>query len=151
MLQLLQNYSIEDILIFIVILACALRGAVTFFEWALDEIKGLFDKEYAKKTEKMNVKEEIRKLCEIQESQHEDIKKITKSVDLLIRSDKDDIKAWITEKHHYFCYEVKGIDDYSLDCIEKRYGHYVEENGNSFVEDLMYDLRKLPKISTLKK
>ena len=67
----------------------------------------------------------------------------------MVESDKDDIKAWITEKHHFYCYEKRHIDDYSLDCIEKRYAHYQDEGGNSFVEDLMKDIRKLPKTSSL--
>ena len=46
-----------------------------------------------------------------------------------------------------FCYEKRQIDDYSLDCLEKRYTHYVEEGGNSFIHDLMEDIRALPKTS----
>ena len=69
---------------------------------------------------------------------------------ILLASDKDDIKSWITEKHHYFCYEKKVIDDYSLDCIEKRYQHYVDEGGNSYVATLMREIRALPKVSMLK-
>ena len=64
---------------------------------------------------------------------------------VFIESDKDDIKSWITEKHHFYCYERKWIDDYSMDCIEKRYGHYKDEGGNSFIEELMNELRSLPK------
>jgi hypothetical protein len=64
---------------------------------------------------------------------------------MLIDSDKDDIKAFITREHHYFCYQKGWVDDYSLDCVERRYAHYEQEGGNSFVEDLMKDLRKLPK------
>ena len=73
------------------------------------------------------------------------LEKMQKQIDLLIESDKDDIKAYITKEHHYFCYEKGWIDDYSLDCIEKRYGPYVEEKGNSFVKSLMIELRSLPK------
>lgn len=69
------------------------------------------------------------------------------AVDMLIASDKDDIKAYITKEHHYFCYEKGYIDDYSLDCLERRYGHYKDEGGNSFAEDLMKDVRTLPKVS----
>ena len=81
------------------------------------------------------------------------IKKIDETnatISVLLASDKDDIKSWITEKHHYFCYERKCIDYQSLDCIEKRYGHYVDEGGNSFVADLMNEIRALPKVSMLK-
>ena len=73
-----------------------------------------------------------------------------KTMSILLASDKDDIKSWITEKHHYFCYEKKVIDDYSLDCIEKRYQHYVDEGGNSYVATLMREIRALPKVSMLK-
>ena len=37
------------------------------------------------------------------------------------------------------------IDDFSMDAIEKRYDHYKAEGGNSYISDLMHDLRKLPK------
>ena len=69
---------------------------------------------------------------------------IANKVDLLIDSDKNDIKTWITEKHHYFCYEKKWIDDYSLEGIERRYKNYRDEHGNSYIGKLMQDLRALP-------
>ena len=38
MQQLLETYSISEILIFIVILASAIKGVVSFIEWAKDKI-----------------------------------------------------------------------------------------------------------------
>ena len=75
----------------------------------------------------------------------EKLESLMNKINLLIASDRDDIKSWITEKHHYYCYSQEWIDDYSLDCIEKRFKHYQDENGNSFVENLMNELRTLPK------
>ena len=148
MQDLLQNYSLEQIIGFIVILALAIKGLIDFYDWAKVRFNAITSKEHQKITEKETVKEDINKLFEIQIVQNEAIDKLTKAVDLLLKSDKDEIKAWITEKHHYFCYEVKYIDDYSLDCIERRYAHYKEEGGNSFVADLMNDLRALKKVSS---
>ena len=74
----------------------------------------------------------------------EKLENITGSINLLIKSDRDDIKSYITEKYHHFI-EQGWIDDYNLDCIEKRYSHYKKEGGNSFIEDLMGEIRKLPK------
>ena len=71
------------------------------------------------------------------------------NIKIIVCCHKDDIKAWITEKHHYFCYKVGHIDDYNLDCIEKRYSHYRHEGGNSFVDDLMKEIRALPKTRDL--
>lgn len=65
-------------------------------------------------------------------------------IQILLDSDKDDIRAWITQEHHYYM-TVGSIDDYTLDCLERRFKHYQEEGGNSYVEGLMKDLRGLRK------
>jgi hypothetical protein len=49
-----------------------------------------------------------------------------KILELLTNSDKDAIKSFITKEHHYFCYKLGYIDDYSMDAIERRYSHYKE-------------------------
>lgn len=146
--DLLTNYSLEQIIMFVVILALALKGLIDFYDWAKKRFNAVTTKEHLKLNEKASIKEDIDKLYQIQVTQNESIDKLTQSVNLLLQSDKDEIKAWITEKHHYFCYEVKYINDYSLDCIERRYAHYIAEGGNSFVADLMSDLRSLKKVSS---
>ena len=146
--DLLTNYSLEQIIMFVVILALALKGLIDFYDWAKKRFNTITTKEHLKLNEKASIKEDIDKLYQIQVTQNESIDKLTQSVNLLLRSDKDEIKAWITEKHHYFCYEAKYINDYSLDCIERRYAHYIAEGGNSFVADLMSDLRSLKKVSS---
>ena len=70
---------------------------------------------------------------------------INKRIDILVESDKENIKSFITRQHHYFVYELKWIDDYSLDCIERRFNVYKSEQGNSFIEGLMNEIRALPK------
>ena len=148
MLDLLQQYSLEQIIMFIILLALAFKGLVDFYDWGKRRFSTIIDKEHTGRIEKSAIKEDIDKLYQIQVVQNEAIDKLSKSVNLLLSSDKDEIKAWITEKHHYFCYEVKYIDDYSLDCLERRYSHYKDEGGNSFIADLMNDLRSLPKVSS---
>ena len=146
MLELFTTFSIVEIISFLVIAAGALKGFVSFWDWATARLKQVFKKENQRECES----EQIKKLTEQQKTTDEKIEKIINAIDLLTQSDKDDIKAWITEKHHYFCYEKQQIDDYSLDCIEKRYNHYKDEGGNSFIDDLMSDLRSLKKISGLR-
>lgn len=72
------------------------------------------------------------------------LQKLSKEVNALVCSDRDAIKAYITEKHHYFVYKQGWIDDYSLECLEKRFDHYLEYGGNSFVAQEMEELRQLP-------
>ena len=151
---LLKAYSLQDILIFMVLLAIAIKGAISFFDWAKERLGRVYKKEYAetKNQEDLDAKLQqesvaIQKLEKNQDEMMIAMEKLSNKIDALIDSDKDDIKAWITEKHHHFCYEIKYIDDYSLDCIEKRYAHYVDEGGNSFISTLMEEIRNLPKVS----
>lgn len=80
-----------------------------------------------------------------QRTTDEILKDLSAKIDMLIDSDMDDIKSYITKEHHYFCYQKGWIDDFSLDCLERRYQHYEDEGGNSFVGRLMGELRDLPK------
>lgn len=45
MIDLLTNYSLGEILVFVVITAIALKEAITFFDWMHDKLKKRFQKE----------------------------------------------------------------------------------------------------------
>lgn len=128
--DLLTNYSMSEIVIFFIAFAVAFKEVIEFLDWLKKRKDSLIDNEE-------NKKKILKAISEIES--------IKQTLDILIQSDKDDIKSWITEKHHYYVYEKRYIDDYSLDCIEKRFKHYVDEGGNSFIEDLMNEIRALPK------
>lgn len=152
MLDLLSNYTVSEIIIFLVLLALAVKGVVSYGDWGMNRLRKIFNKETEREKEKREIEEHFSKQDEKIENLRENLQKnietldqILNKIDLLMNSDKDSIKSYITEKHHYFVYENKWIDDYSLDCLERRYKHYVNEGGNSFVLDLMEDLRDLPK------
>lgn len=144
MLDFLKNYSLTDITIFIIMFAFAIKGVVDFYDWAKNRLNKTTDKKYTSK-------ETQKKILDTLECHNNEITKISKAIDILINSDKDDIKAWITEKHHYFCYDLGYIDDYNLQCIEARYKHYKEENGNTFIDGFMTDIRALPIVSVINK
>ena len=141
MVELLSIYSVSEILAIIVTLALAIKGVVSFWDWAKERLKKMFNKE----TQQENHQHQVEALAENQQQLMEAVKKLTEKVDMLIDSDKDDIKAYITDKHHYYVYTQKWIDDYTLDCIVRRFKHYQDEGGNSFIETLMKELRALPK------
>lgn len=145
MKDLLSNYSLDQIVMFIVLLAAAIKGVISWYEWAKGKIKHKYDTASEKEKIDKEMREDIDNLNENMIKLCDKVDKITDTVNLLVESDKDDIKAWITREHHYFCYTLGCIDDYNLDCIERRYAHYKEEGGNSFTEDLMGEIRMLPK------
>lgn len=152
MIALLQHYSLSDILIFTVFLALAIKGLITFFDWARDRIRQVFDAEHQHLSEKERLERRFQESSQmikiLQENQQKTDKILTylsNKINMLIESDRDDIKAFITQKHHFYCYQKKWIDDFSLECLEKRYKHYEDEGGNSFIEGFMQQLRNLPK------
>ena len=152
MLSLLQHYTLSDTLMFTIFLALAIKSLVSFFDWAHGRIHKVFKKGYEEIDEKEELEQRLQRGREImaslqanQKATDATLKDLSKKIDMLIDSDKDDIKSYITRQHHYFCYQVGWIDDFSLDCLEKRYQHYSEEGGNSFIENFMNELRALPK------
>lgn len=147
--ELFQRFAFVDIVAILTLTGLAIKELVTFFDWIKQRSKGPIEKEISRKQAMVQAEEEIEKLTNKQQECETKLNEIYKLVQILIDSDKDDIKAWITEKHHFYCYQLGHIDDFSLDCIEKRYGHYRDENGNSFVGDMMKDIRALPRVSNI--
>lgn len=152
MLQLVSRYSVSEIFVFVILLALATKSIVEFFNWAQEKICKIFRLKHNKLTEKEKIHQQLTQqatsievLKEQQKVTDEHLRDVSEKIDLLIDSDKDAIKSYITKQHHHFCYEIKEIDDFSLDCLEKRYKHYSDEGGNSFIAGFMEDLRKLPK------
>lgn len=149
--KLLQEFSLTQILTFIVLAAAAIKGIITFFDWTKDKMKEKVHQDERPE----NLAQQINNIELIHHKDIETLKqrdielqtqltKLTEKIDLLIKSDKDNIKAWITEQYYKFT-DQGNIDNYSLDCIEHRYEHYAQEGGNSFVETLMKEIRALPK------
>ena len=140
-MDLLKQYSLLNIVEFIVLLALGIKGFISFIEWGFPRLKKVIKKTQQSKEITNNLSEQIKEINDIKDA----IKNLSKKIDILTESDKDDIKAFITRQHHYFVYQKGWIDDYSLDCIEQRYRHYQSQGGNSFIYTLMKELRRLPK------
>lgn len=141
MAQLFTHYTVSEIILFIIVLAIGIKKLVQFIDWAKKRTK--------QAVQQAEQPTQLKKITDQHEEQissiQDDVTSIKNSVNLLIESDKDDIKQSLTKDHHYFCYKLKSIDDYSLDCMEKRYSHYTDEGGNSFVKTLMQEVRALPR------
>ncbi len=135
MKTLLETFSISQIVLYTILVLIAFKGVVTFFDWFTSRGVDYFKTKYQKP----------KQLQQSVENMAKTLTTLAEKVDMLIQSDKDDIKAFITRQHHYFCYQKGWIDDHSLDCIERRFEHYRHQGGNSFIETLMEQIRDLPK------
>lgn len=140
-----ETYSLTQIIIFIILFALAVKEFINLIDWFLNRGEKYFKSKNKEEDKFAKYEEEIKILKENQEKMSESINKLSTNVELLIDSDKDDIKSFITKEYHYFVEQKGWIDKFSFDCIEKRFNHYRDEGGNSFIEDLMSELRRLPK------
>lgn len=141
MAQLFTHYSVSEIILFIIILAIAIKKLIQFIDWARKRTRQAI----VEKDRPLELASIAQKHDEQLQNIQSELTSLKDSITLLIESDIDDIKQSLTKDHHYFCYKLKSIDDYSLDCMERRYSHYKEEGGNSFVQTLMEEVRALPR------
>ena len=100
MLDLLKQYSVQDILIFIVILAIAIKGCISFFDWAYARVKQHFDEDNTEinkeKQTHLAIEAHTKSINALIKAQEQNIKQfdtLQKSIEMLIASDKDDIKS----------------------------------------------------------
>lgn len=154
----ITKYTLQDILVFFIMFAIAIKELVTFFDWSISRVKQAMHKDQRVQTvdqklekqtkrrehDKEEIEQQIIQLKQGDQQIKQMIRDINDKTNILIQSDKDGIKSWITKQYHYFM-RLGYIDNYSLDCLEKRFGHYKDEKGNSFIGQLMQELENLPK------
>lgn len=145
MLDLLSKYSVGEIIIFIIILSLGIKQLIELIDWFKNKFNKTTNKVIDDKERNEKIDKKLAQYDDALKRINDYIETFNSKLKILIDSDKDDIKAYIVKEHHYFCYKMKWIDDQSMDCLERRYEHYVDENGNSYVKGLMEQLRALPR------
>lgn len=60
---------------------------------------------------------------------------------------QDSTRAYLIDKHHHFCYQIKAIDDMSLQDMERHFMYYKAAGGDTFIDALMEDVRALPRLT----
>lgn len=162
-LNLLSTFSVQQILVFIIMGALCFKGGYEFIKWCKDLYNEKFNKDYAKKKKEENIENHFEicaqyrdDLSKKYDSLEQKIDYLTKQMgvrvdsienqlELLTQSDMHDIKGWIVEKHHNLI-KQGWVDDFTMDTLEHRYSDYKAEDGNSYIKSLMNELRQLPKI-----
>lgn len=69
-------------------------------------------------------------------------------IELLIRSDELNIKAWIQQQHEKWI-TLQCIDSQSLDLVLQRYEIYAEEGGNGWAKRMVQDIKQLPIVTVI--
>lgn len=149
MKELLSSYSIEEIILFIVLIALAIKGLVSSYDWVMERLRDYVDESHSerKKEEELigRVSHNSEVLTQLEKNQVELTKSLSSlegKIDLLMDSDKDSIKSYLVDKYNQFNRE-QYIDSYEYDCFLKRYSHYKKEGGNSYIENLVEKTKEL--------
>lgn len=81
------------------------------------------------------------------ENQTEEITTLQGWISMLNERVQDSTRAYLIDRHHHFCYQIKGIDDMSLQDLERRFMYYKAAGGDTFIDDLMKEVRALPRLT----
>ena len=98
--NLLTQFSIEQIILFIVALAAAIKAVTTFWDWAIDRLRKVFNKENKEEQDKKDIskritesEQKINELSNSYKNTEQQIQELNDLIQMLIQSDKDDIKS----------------------------------------------------------
>lgn len=123
--ELLTAYSVDEILMFLVLLVGAVISAIKAFEYLNDKMELVMTK-----------KLKSRKFGERLDSLEE-------SMDILLESDKSRIRGEIVREYRYFVRQGY-IDAFTLDYLHHQFESYRKLGGNSYIEQVMDELDNLP-------
>ena len=161
MLDLIKTFTPVEIFIACIMTLLAVKEGFSLFDFFYTRIKKYFDGENKNALRFEKLEKDIEAICKRLDSQEENYNNLENNflsmqdkiddrfdqqivvLNQLIDSDKDSIKSWIVKEYHHFTEVQKWIDDFSMESLERRYDHYLKEHGNSYIADMMKDLRDL--------
>lgn len=163
MIDLLQNFSATQIIVFLCCFALAVKGAWDLFDFFKTKYQEKFNKDYFMKEKEKTLEEHYQKCFDqhkesvkkynnleikidnLTDNINNKFKDLDKRFDQLNDNDKHTIKSTIVKDYHYFVEQQGWIDDFSLDTIMLLYDDYSKLGGNSYIKNLVEELKKLPK------
>ena len=156
MLDLFRSYDLSQIIIFVVMLIFAIKGGWDLVDYFKKKYTEKFNKDFAAKEAENKLEnhyincsnqhvEALGMYNELSDQVNDLTQEVHERFDKLEQSDMHQIKHDIVKDYHYFIDEKGWIDDFNLDCLELIYQDYKREGGNSYIDGLMEELRRLPK------
>jgi len=151
---LFTQYSVEELILLIIIVLFALRALNEVISYFYNKIKEHFGIENKKEEWERKIREgldsihsELEILKEQNLKTHERQKKTEATISLVQERLQENTRSYLIDAHHKFCYEIKAIDDLNLQAMERRYLYYKTAGGDSFIDGLMDQVRRLPRIN----
>lgn len=138
---LLQTYSGTQIILFVFLLAIAFKEVLELIKYYKKEGLSFLTKEKKNEEQDLQIAKNSEKLDEILDK----LELLQDKVCQLEQSDKDGIKAWIVYRYREIQKHPEQLDSMGMDLLERRFQHYKKEGGNSYIEELMENIRDIYK------
>lgn len=136
MVEFFQQYTLEATLIFLFVFGTAIKEGWDLVKYFKDKTVDHVDEVRQRELALQQALDGIAK-------QQEELLKINEKLDELIQSDKDSIKSWIVMLYRKYKASPIDFDSMEMDLLERRYGHYKQEGGNSYIDNIMVELREI--------
>ena len=152
--QLLSQYSIETLVILVALLGFSIKAMSELWEWFYNKFKEHFSFRTQRDQDHQQLITEIKELSTdikaVREEVHyleDNMNQFSSQMKITTERLQENTRNYIIDKHHYFCYQIKAIDDLSLQSLERRFLYYKAAGGNSFIDGLMEEIRELPRLN----
>ena len=172
---LFSNYSFEQLFIAIIVALIVTKLLIELWKYFYDKFRNHFGMKNKKelwensttetlgnisnkidnleKTSKergqrlKTVEKEIIENRKRDEKMSRQLDELTDDMKLVHERLQENTRSFLIDAHHKFCNEIQGIDDQSLQSMERRYLYYKTAGGDSFIDTLMEEVRELPRIN----
>lgn len=151
---LFTQYSVGELIILVILIAFILKTLNELGSYFYKKAKNYFGIQNDKEKWQtgvidslQNIKEDMQTLREQNELTHSRQKEMETSIALIQERLQENTRSYLIDAHHKFCYEIHAIDELNLQAMERRYLYYKTAGGNSFIDNLMDEVRMLPKIN----
>ena len=134
--NLLNAFDITTIILVVFMTAFTVREVLELYYYFHNKIYGRYEKQD-------NQNDTIENLTTTLGSVLQQVKDINKKINMLQASDT--IKSWIVTLYHKYKENPKQLGSMQMDLLERRYRHYKDQGGNSYIDQLMEDLRAIYK------
>ena len=136
--NLLETFDLKTIIFVFFMTAVAVKELIQLYQYFRGKIYGRYEKQD-------NRKEIIDSMEKSMQSILSKVEEISKKLTLLQESDRDSIKSWIVMLYHKYKEDDTELDSMQMDLLERRYQHYKDQGGNSYIDELMEELRSIYK------
>ena len=143
---LFARYTFQELMVIIICVLAAVQCIWKLVEFQVgkkvDKVK--WEKDLINSLESINEKIEI--LYKQNTETHLRQDKMERTVKGLKERMQENTRSYLIDAHTKFCDYFKKIDDLNLQSLERHYLYYKSDGGDTFIDQLMEDIRKLPRV-----